>query len=288
MFVKLFQQILDSSIADNRKLRHFFTDLLLCADGSGLVIMTPHAIARRIGADVDEVLWGLAELEKPDPMSKTVDHEGRRIEALDGHGYGWRILNYEHYRAMRDAEQLRESTRERVRRHRSKKASDIVVTPCNVTETECNVGNGGCNASNAMQKKMQIQKKEENPESRGDAAQSGGSQTQDEEDFWTSGLASKPPQPSASKTSRAWNPTPLQIQVSSWFGRRPTTVWDEREIRAWKALRMEDEDMEILNWFYTESGYQYLRRDLKALLNNWRGEVDKARNYQPDKEPARR
>lgn len=139
MFVKLFSQILDSSIADNRKLRHFFTDLLLCADASGNVMMTETAIARRIGATVEEVEWGLKELSSPDPRSKTPDYEGRRIERLDGHGYGWKILNYEMYRAMRDAEQLREATRLRVQRHRAKKSS-------------CNTGNAPCNASNAMQK----------------------------------------------------------------------------------------------------------------------------------------
>jgi hypothetical protein len=141
MFVKLFSQILDSSIADNRKLRHFFTDLLLCADASGNVMMTDTAIARRIGATVDEVEWGLKELSSPDHRSKTPDYEGRRIERLEGHGYGWKILNYEMYRAMRDAEQLREATRIRVQRHRAKKAG-----------LPCNDGNALRNASNAMQK----------------------------------------------------------------------------------------------------------------------------------------
>jgi hypothetical protein len=121
----------------------------------------------------------------------------------------------------------------------------------------------------------------------------------EEDDFWTAGLSqtqdtqtSRPDQgaiAASQKTRRAaWSPSPLQIQVAGWFGRRPTTQWDEREIRAWKALKMEDEDMEILDWFYMRSGYQYLRRDLKALLNNWRGEVDKARNYNPEKENDRR
>lgn len=153
MFVKLFSQILDSSIADNRKLRHFFTDLLLCADASGNVMMTDTAIARRIGATVDEVEWGLKELSSPDPRSKTPDHEGRRIERLEGHGYGWKILNYEMYRAMRDAEQLREATRIRVQRHRAKKAV-----------MACNDSNALRNAGNAMQKEeeeVEVEEKEE-------------------------------------------------------------------------------------------------------------------------------
>jgi len=145
MFIKLFTQILDSSIADNRRLRHFFTDLMLCADWRGYVIMTNGAIARRIGCSLDEVEWGLSELEKPDPHSKTPDCQGARIERLEGVGYGWRIINYETYRAMKDADQLRETTKERVRRFRdSKKSAQNVtlgnedVTPCNASVTHGN------------------------------------------------------------------------------------------------------------------------------------------------------
>lgn len=125
MFVKLFNQILDSSIADDRRLRHFFTDILLCCDAQGYVMMTEAAISRRIGTSIDEVTWGLAELMKPDPRSKTPDHEGRRIEAVEGSGYGWRIINFEAYKSLRSNEDMREKTKERVRRFRSKKGEIV-------------------------------------------------------------------------------------------------------------------------------------------------------------------
>ena len=137
MYLKLFTQILDSSIADDRRLRHFFTDFMLCADLKGIVMMTEAAIARRIGATIEEVRWGIAELEKPDPMSKTTDNEGRRIERMEGHGYGWRVINFEMYHAMKTAEEMREKTRIRVQNHRAaRKAAEDQrdedgVTPCN-------------------------------------------------------------------------------------------------------------------------------------------------------------
>ena len=139
MYVKLFNQILTSSIANDRRLRHFFIDLLLCADARGLVMMTPEAIARVTGADMEEVRWGLAELEKPDPCSRTPDMEGRRIERLQGIGYGWRIINYEQYRAFKDADQMREATRIRVARHRAKGASHEKDKPSR--NATCNAGN---------------------------------------------------------------------------------------------------------------------------------------------------
>lgn len=145
MFVKLFTKILCSSIADDRRLRHFFTDLLLCSDATGLVLMTPTAIARTIGASLEEVEWGLAQLEKPDPRSHTPDHEGRRIERVEGSGYGIRILNYEMYRGMKDSNQLREATNARVRRFRAARAAKSASG--NVTET-------AGNASNAIQKEI--------------------------------------------------------------------------------------------------------------------------------------
>lgn len=138
MFVKLFTQILDSSIADDRRLRHFFTDLLLCADPKGYVMMTESAIARRIGTTLEEVEWGIAELEKPDPRSKTPDMEGRRIERLEGTGYGWRIINFEAYKFLKSADEMREKTKERVRKHRENKAlqsGNGAVTPCNAGNT---------------------------------------------------------------------------------------------------------------------------------------------------------
>lgn len=121
MYVKLFNRILDSSIADNRRLRHFFIDLLLCADQEGNVLMTKQSISNRIRSSLEEVEWGLGELMRPDPDSFTSEHGGRRVIALEGLGYGWKIVNYEAYRDLKTARELRENTAERVRKHRAGK-----------------------------------------------------------------------------------------------------------------------------------------------------------------------
>lgn len=120
MYVKLYQRILDSSIAADRRLRHFFTDLLLCADQDGNVLATEAAIARKINASEDEVRWGLGELMKPDPESLTAAHGGRRVIKLDGCGHGWKIVNYEMYRDFKNSAESRASIRERVKRYREK------------------------------------------------------------------------------------------------------------------------------------------------------------------------
>jgi hypothetical protein len=71
----------------------------------------------------------------------------------------------------------------------------------------------------------------------------------------------------------------LRVRIGSWFKRRPTTKWSDREIRALKAvlkLNTSAEDIDALERWYL-SGDKYLRKDPITLLNNWNGEIDKAR-----------
>lgn len=124
MFVKVYEQILDSSIADNYEVRHFFEDLLKLADRTGVVDMTPEAIGRRINLPVEKVRPLLEELSKPDPASRSPTEQGRRIILVDSHrDWGWIIVNYEHYRKLRDQDERRSYNRDAQRRHRAKTPS---------------------------------------------------------------------------------------------------------------------------------------------------------------------
>jgi hypothetical protein len=88
--------------------------------------------------------------------------------------------------------------------------------------------------------------------------------------------AESPPRPSL---------TPEQLEVGSWFGRRPTTAWSEKELKAWAKVPkpIDPDDWQALRWFYTQSGCDYLRRDIVTLLNNWTGEIDRAKNFNPER-----
>jgi hypothetical protein len=136
MYVKIFSQILDSSLADDRKLRHFFMDLLLLSDPDGNVIMTPNAIATRIRAGVEEAEWGLTQLQKPDSGSLSKENEGRRLVPLEGHGYGWRIVNYHTYRDYKTAKEMREASAARVKKWREKKKFETWKKPMSKTLAE--------------------------------------------------------------------------------------------------------------------------------------------------------
>jgi len=119
MFAKVFEQIYDSSIAENYLTRLVFEDMLTLADINGVVDKTHEAISRRTNVPIDVVKKGIAELERPDNRSRRPEHGGCRIVRLDDHrDWGWLIVNYEYYRKIASEEQRREKTRGRVQKFR--------------------------------------------------------------------------------------------------------------------------------------------------------------------------
>lgn len=95
--------------------------MLAHADAAGWVDIHPRAIAEETGLSVEAVKTAIAELEAPDPESRSPDEEGRRIVLLDGHrAWGWRIVNHGKYRAIRNEEDRREQNRLAQQRFRAK------------------------------------------------------------------------------------------------------------------------------------------------------------------------
>lgn len=89
-----------------------FTNLLAHADSSGVVDKHWRAIAEETGLPIDDVKAAICELEQPDPESRSPDEDGRRIIRMDGHrAWGWRIVNYGKYRAIRSEDERREQNR---------------------------------------------------------------------------------------------------------------------------------------------------------------------------------
>jgi hypothetical protein len=119
MFAKVYTQIFDSSIAENHTVRHVFMDLLVLADSDGVVDMTQAAISRRTNVPLDVLEPAMQVLSEPDPDSRSEAEEGRRIALVDPHrDWGWRIINYEHYRKLRDEEGRRSYHREYMKNYR--------------------------------------------------------------------------------------------------------------------------------------------------------------------------
>lgn len=131
MYSKIFKTIFDGSLHGNFDATVTFMALIVLAERGGIVDMTPRAIAAQCGYPIEVIERGIAELEMPDPESRTPDDEGRRILRMDCHRtWGWRITNFDTYHAMRTREDRREYFRERIALKRAAaRAMSPIVTP---------------------------------------------------------------------------------------------------------------------------------------------------------------
>lgn len=115
-FTKLFSGLTESTVwVEAYPTRVLWVSMLSWADQHGRVFGSVPGIARRAGITLDECEAALVSFMSPDRHSRTPDHDGRRVEKIDG---GWRLLNYSKYREMRDTEARREYQREWDRQHR--------------------------------------------------------------------------------------------------------------------------------------------------------------------------
>lgn len=129
VFAKVFGQIFDSSIAEDYNCRRMFMDLLVLADSDGVVDMTLEAISRRTNVPLAEVEKYISELQVPDPTSRSKVEQGKRIVPIDSQrGWGWQIVNYAHYRAIKDEEARRSYFRDAKRKARKKRKLELSKT----------------------------------------------------------------------------------------------------------------------------------------------------------------
>jgi len=123
VYAKIFTQIFDSSLAEDPAMRHMFMDLLVLADPTGRVDMTFAAIARRTNVPVKVVRVNIGKLCEPDASSRTTKEAGKRLILLsDDRDWGWQIVNFANYHAMKDENARRDYMRAYMRKRRAKDA----------------------------------------------------------------------------------------------------------------------------------------------------------------------
>lgn len=72
----------------------------------------------------------------------------------------------------------------------------------------------------------------------------------------------------------------LKKGINELFHRRENTLWSKRELQLLKEVEKRPEILEEwkeIKELYS-SGYQYRRKDIATLLNNWTTELDRAKN----------
>jgi hypothetical protein len=109
-------------------------------------------------------------------------------------------------------------------------------------------------------------------------------ETESMELFPVQGIPEEPKEPA----SKPWEPTACMLEIGSWFNRRPTTRWQKNELKAFKEICGGDDfppEIHIVRAFYTakiipdKDTRDTRRQDLVTLLNNWNGEIDKAKRF---------
>lgn len=72
--------------------------------------------------------------------------------------------------------------------------------------------------------------------------------------------------------------------VGGWFRRKPDTPWSDKERKKLREIAKvtTEESLSCLERYYTGNhpvNGDYRRKDVMTLLNNWTGELDRARNW---------
>jgi hypothetical protein len=125
-YTKLFNSILASTIwREDDKTRLVWITLLALTDKNGVVEASIPGLADLARVSLEDCERALANLHKPDKYSRSKDHDGRRIETIDG---GWLVLNRAKYRDKMSADDKRERDRDRQRRHRQGQSVTPSVT----------------------------------------------------------------------------------------------------------------------------------------------------------------
>ena len=125
VYTKLYRSIFDGSLYGQFEPLTTFMAMLALANWHGEVDASPERIAGSLGCKLEFVLLGIKSLEAPDKHSRTPDAEGRRIiRRLNEDGtarpFGWRIVNYDKYRDIRNEEERRSYKRKWDQKHRSR------------------------------------------------------------------------------------------------------------------------------------------------------------------------
>lgn len=125
MYNKLYTKILDSSIwLEPNPTRIVWITFLAAMDEDGFAqFSSVRNLANRAMVTVEEATAAVQTLENPDGESANKEHDGRRIERVDG---GWMILNAGLYRDIVTRTEKLRLNRERVARHRAKKSGNAV------------------------------------------------------------------------------------------------------------------------------------------------------------------
>lgn len=242
MYAKLFSRITESSLMEEpMNVRYTFVLMLAICDCTGHVIGTDVAIARRLNMPLVEFTACISELMKPDPHSNSKEEDGRRVVQSEGER-GYKLVNYLTYRDMKTEETRREYMRSYMQKYRGSKLS----------------------VNKRKQPLASVRHAEAEAETEEKAPNTG-------------------PEELFSAPKAEPRPSPHMLRLNAIFRRKDTTRWSDSEMKALRRISpIPEDELEAVEKFYRAKipkAEDFRRHEMATLLNNWNGEVDKARNF---------
>lgn len=150
-YTKLFSSLLASTVwREANETRIVWITLLAMAGENGVAEGSLPGIADFARVSIPEAEKALARLQEPDPYSRTQEHSGRRIQAVDG---GWKIINHAKYRAKMDAASRKEYKRKKQAEYRERGQK------CPPKSTNSTMSTSGQSGHNHNQNQKHIQNK---------------------------------------------------------------------------------------------------------------------------------
>lgn len=136
-YTKLCASMYTGSMRGKPDLLLVFPYVLANADATNKFDETPQCIADALGIPVERVQTALTVLESPDPLSRTQDHDGRRLVRLDNHrDWGWLVVNRQKYWDMFSGADYRAKTAARVKRWRERHKAEAAPTDAEIPSLE--------------------------------------------------------------------------------------------------------------------------------------------------------
>jgi hypothetical protein len=228
----------------------------------GDVELNPKLLAVLIGEPEERMVDAIAYLESPDPRSRSQNDQGKRL--IRKGSFLFTLVNWKTHRAGFDEETRKNYYRVKMQESRERaraKALSATGRPVKPAVKDCETMSSQLIQAEAEAEAKAVPPTPLPPDSAAVALGGGDGK---------------------SNILKDWKPTPEQLRLGALFGRRETTPWADKETKSLKVISpIPEEDLALIEKYYrippVDPQHDYHRRDLYSLLNNWTGELDRAR-----------
>lgn len=98
-YTPLFDSMLTGTLYGRWPHTGIWACLLSRASREGVIDETPQALAAAIGVPVETLMSCIRDFMDPDPDSRSIEHDGRRLALIHEHRtWGWRVINHGKYK----------------------------------------------------------------------------------------------------------------------------------------------------------------------------------------------